>query len=270
MTHEGFTVWLTGMSGAGKSTLSEKLIARLRESACNNSGRTLRVELLDGDIVRTHLSQGLGFSREDRDTNIRRIGFVSELLSRNGVIMVVAAISPYREVREEVKQKIANFVEVFVDCPLEVLVARDVKGLYERALAGEVGHFTGISDPYEAPLDPAVVVHSDRETVEESVEKIWRELERRGLDSQRMIDLHSHTDQSDGTFTPAELVAEAARVGLRALAITDHDTFAGYDAAIPFAAGRGTRTDLRHRALDAVSGRLRAFAGLFPCHAAIS
>ncbi len=186
MTHEGFTVWFTGMSGAGKSTLSEKLIARLREAAGNSPGNNsgnngLRVELLDGDIVRTHLSKGLGFSREDRDTNIRRIGFVSELLSRNGVITVVAAISPYREVREDLKRRITNFIEVFVECPLEVLVSRDVKGLYARALSGEVGHFTGISDPYEAPQDPAVVVHSDRETVEESVEKIWRELERRGL-----------------------------------------------------------------------------------------
>jgi adenylyl-sulfate kinase len=182
MTHEGFTVWFTGMSGAGKSTLSEGLIARLRAAAGNNPGSTrLRVELLDGDIVRTHLSKGLGFSREDRDTNIRRIGFVSELLSRNGVITVVAAISPYREVREDLKRRITNFVEVFVECPLEVLVSRDVKGLYARALSGEVGHFTGISDPYESPLDPAVVVHSDRESVDESVDKIWRELERRGL-----------------------------------------------------------------------------------------
>jgi adenylyl-sulfate kinase len=178
MTHEGFTVWFTGMSGAGKSTLSERLIARLRATAGNNG---LKVELLDGDIVRTHLSKGLGFSREDRDTNIRRIGFVSELLSRNGVIAVVAAISPYREAREDLKRSIANFVEVFVDCPLEVLVSRDVKGLYARALSGEVGHFTGISDPYEAPLDAAVVVHSDRESVDDGVDKIWRELERRGL-----------------------------------------------------------------------------------------
>jgi len=129
--------------------------------------------------VRTNLSKGLGFSQEDRDTNIRRIGFVSELLSRNGVIAVVAAISPYRDTREEVKRRIANFVEVFVDCPLDVLVSRDVKGLYSRALSGEVGHFTGISDPYERPLSPCVVVHSERESVDESVDKIWRELERR-------------------------------------------------------------------------------------------
>jgi adenylyl-sulfate kinase len=174
LTHQGFTLWLTGMSGAGKSTISDQLMARFRAAQA-------KVELLDGDIVRTNLSQGLGFSREDRDTNIRRIGFVSELLTRNGVIVVVAAISPYRETREEVKRRIGNFVEVHVDCPIEVLAARDVKGLYKRALAGEVGNFTGISDPYEPPLDPDVVVRSDRETVDESVDKIWRELERRGL-----------------------------------------------------------------------------------------
>ena len=174
MIHQGFTLWLTGMSGAGKSTISDQLIARFRAAQA-------KVELLDGDIVRTNLSQGLGFSREDRDTNIRRIGFVSELLSRNGVIVVVAAISPYRETREEVKSRIGSFVEVHVDCPIEVLASRDVKGLYKRALAGEVGNFTGISDPYEPPLAPDVVVRSDRETVDESVDKIWRELERRGL-----------------------------------------------------------------------------------------
>ena len=178
MKHEGFTVWFTGMSGAGKSTLSEGLIVRLREAA---GAHGVKIELLDGDVVRTHLSRGLGFSREDRDTNIRRIGFVSGLLSRNGVIVVVAAISPYRETREEVKRSITNFVEVFVDCPLDVLISRDVKGLYNRAMKGEVGHFTGISDPYEAPLDPGVVVHTERESVDESVDKIWRELKRRNL-----------------------------------------------------------------------------------------
>jgi len=178
MTHTGFTIWFTGMSGAGKSTLSHALITRLREAGGENG---LKIELLDGDVVRTNLSKGLGFSREDRDTNIRRIGFVCELLSRNGVIAVVAAITPYRDTREEVKRRIANFVEVFVDCPMEVLVARDVKGLYSRALSGEVGYFTGISDPYEPPLSPCVVVHSECESVDESLNKIWRELERRGF-----------------------------------------------------------------------------------------
>jgi adenylyl-sulfate kinase len=173
MKHKGFTLWLTGMSGAGKSTISDQLMARFHEAGA-------KVELLDGDIVRTNLSQGLGFSREDRDTNIRRIGFVAELLSRNGIIVIVAAISPYRETRDEVKSKIGNFLEVFVDCPVEVLAERDVKGLYKRALAGEVTKFTGVSDPYEPPLNPDVTLPTHCETVEESVGKIWSELERRG------------------------------------------------------------------------------------------
>src|ERR1017187_3729359 len=170
MTHKGFTLWLTGMSGAGKSTLSDELMARFRSAGA-------KVELLDGDIVRTNLSQGLGYTREDRDTNIRRIGFVAELLSRNGVIVVVAAISPYRDAREEVKRRIGRFMEVHVDCPIDVLTSRDTKGLYKRALAGDIGNFTGVSDPYEPPVNPSVVVHSDRESVEESIEKIWRAME---------------------------------------------------------------------------------------------
>jgi adenylyl-sulfate kinase len=174
MTHCGFTVWLTGMSGAGKTTLSQGLMVRFRE------GRA-KAELLDGDIIRTNLSRELGFSRADRDTNIRRIGFVAELLSRNGVIVVVAAISPYRETREDVKSRISQFVEVFVDCPIEVLAARDVKGLYLKAMSGEVGNFTGISDPYEPPLKADVVIHSDRESVDESLDKIWGVLQLRKL-----------------------------------------------------------------------------------------
>ena len=134
------------MSGAGKSTISERVDAGLREAGA-------KVEMLDGDVVRTHLSKGLGFSKEDRDINIRRIGFVAKLLSRNGVIAIVAAISPYRAVREEVRGTIENFVEVYVDCPIEVLAERDVKGLYKQALAGEIANFTGVSDPYEPPLD---------------------------------------------------------------------------------------------------------------------
>jgi adenylyl-sulfate kinase len=174
MKHEGFAVWLTGLSGAGKTTLAERLVGRLRE-------QNARVELLDGDIVRTHLSQGLGFSREDRDTNIRRIGFVSSLLARNGIIAVVAAISPYRETRDEIKGSLPNFVEVYVECPIDVLTSRDTKGLYKRALAGEIEHFTGISDPYEPPLDATVIIHSDRDSVDEGVNRIWGELARREL-----------------------------------------------------------------------------------------
>ncbi len=172
--HKGFTVWFTGLSGSGKSTLSELLTQQLRAADA-------KVELLDGDIVRTRLSKGLGFSKEDRDENIRRIGFVCELLSRNGAIAIVAAISPYRAVRDEVRSRIPNFVEVHVTCPLDVLVERDVKGLYKKALAGEIAHFTGISDPYEPPLAPEVTVNSSTESVEESLDKIWAALENLGL-----------------------------------------------------------------------------------------
>jgi adenylyl-sulfate kinase len=174
---KGFTLWFTGLSGAGKSTLSAPIAERLRALGH-------RVEVLDGDVVRTNLSKGLGFSKEDRDTNIRRIGFVSHLLSRNGVVAVTAAISPYRAVRDEVRGNITNdgagFVEVFVRCPIDVLAERDVKGLYKKALAGELPNFTGVSDPYEEPLHPEVVVDSSTETVEASIEKILGRLRELG------------------------------------------------------------------------------------------
>lgn len=173
-SHKGFTLWFTGLSGAGKSTITGLIEGSLRAAGA-------RVEVLDGDIVRTHLSKGLGFSKEDRDTNIRRIGFVAEMLSRHGTIAIVAAISPYRAVREEVRSRIPNFVEVYVECPIEVLAERDVKGLYKRALAGEIPAFTGVSDPYEPPLNPDVVVNSSRETPEQSAAKIWATLEHKGL-----------------------------------------------------------------------------------------
>ena len=174
MTHKGFTLWLTGMSGAGKSTTAHLLKEKL-------SAAGARVEVLDGDVVRTHLCKGLGFSREDRDENIRRIGFVCELLSRHGVIAIAAAISPYRAARDSVRERIPNFVEVYIECPLEVLVERDVKGLYKKALAGEIAHFTGVSDPYESPLAPEVTIHSGRERPQESVARIWAALSERGL-----------------------------------------------------------------------------------------
>jgi len=167
--HKGFTIWFTGLSGAGKSTVSEKVYAKLKGSGA-------KVELLDGDVVRTHLSKGLGFSKEDRDVNVRRIGFVCELLSRNGVIAIAAAISPYRTVREEVRATIPNFVEVHVHCPIEVLAQRDVKGLYKKALAGEIASFTGVSDPYEPPHDPEVSIDSSQEEIEESVAKVFAKL----------------------------------------------------------------------------------------------
>jgi adenylyl-sulfate kinase len=167
--HKGFTLWFTGLSGAGKSTVSERIYARFREQGA-------KVELLDGDVVRTHLSKGLGFNKEDRDTNIRRIGFVCELLTRNGVIAIVAAISPYREVREEVRRQITDFVEVYVHCPIEVLAERDVKGLYKKALAGEIPSFTGVSDPYEPPVDPEITIDSSKESIDDSVERVWTKL----------------------------------------------------------------------------------------------
>ena len=170
---QGVTIWLTGLSGAGKSTIANALVEELQE-------RGRKVELLDGDVVRTNLSKGLGFSKEDRDTNIRRIGFVSNLLTRNGVASIVAAISPYREVRDEVRANIGSFVEVYVQCPLDELVRRDVKGLYEKALRGEIENFTGVSDPYEEPENAEVVVDTERESVEESVEKVLSALERLG------------------------------------------------------------------------------------------
>ena len=170
MTNTGFTIWLTGLSGAGKSTLAWLIEGRLRALDHN-------VEVLDGDVVRTHLSKGLGFSREDRDTNIKRIAFVCNLLTRNGVVSIAAAISPYREAREWARKEIGNFVEVYVKCPLDVCRQRDVKGLYKQVEEGKIKGFTGVDDPYEEPEHPELVIETDRETVEESVTRIFARLE---------------------------------------------------------------------------------------------
>jgi adenylyl-sulfate kinase len=173
----GAILWFTGLSGAGKSTLATAVAARL-------DGRCA-VEILDGDEVRTHLSKGLGFTREDRDINVRRIGFVARLLAKHGVFVITAAISPYEDTREEVRRLAREqgipFVEVFVNPRLESLVERDVKGLYKRALAGEIEHFTGISDPYEPPANPDVVVRTDVEPVDVSADAILKALTARGL-----------------------------------------------------------------------------------------
>ncbi len=166
---DGFTLWFTGLSGAGKSTIANAVVERLQAL-----GR--RVELLDGDEIRKNLSQGLGFSKADRDANIARIAFVAKLLSRNGVIAITAAISPYRETRDHARAEISNFVEVFVDCPLEVCEQRDVKGLYARARSGEIKQFTGISDPYEVPQNPEITVHTDQENVDQEVEIVLSKL----------------------------------------------------------------------------------------------
>lgn len=171
MQQDGITVWFTGLSGAGKSTIATELAKILRRQG-------YKVEILDGDIVRKSLTRDLGYSRADRDENIRRIGFVANLLSRNGVIVLVSVISPYRDVREEVGREIGNFIEVYVKAPLEVCEERDVKGLYKRARAGEIRGFTGIDDPYEPPLRPPVECLTDRETVTESVAKVMDKLER--------------------------------------------------------------------------------------------
>ena len=170
----GFTIWFTGLSCSGKSTLSNILEAELRKR-----GKT-KIEILDGDVVRTNLSRGLGFSKEDRDINIKRIGFVCKLLTRNGVVAIAAAISPYRSIRDYNRKEIGNFVEVYCKCPLEVCVRRDVKGLYKKALAGEIKNYTGVDDPYEEPLNPEVILETDKETHEESVAKIIRKLEMLG------------------------------------------------------------------------------------------
>jgi ATP sulfurylase/adenylyl-sulfate kinase len=169
----GFVVWLTGLSGAGKSTIAHALRDEL-------ASRGRSAELLDGDEVRTHLSKGLGFSKEDRDTNIRRIGYVARLVARNGGIVIAAAISPYRDVRDAVRAEIPRFVEVYVRCPLDRLVERDTKGLYRKALAGEIPNFTGVSDPYEEPLQPEVICDTSRESLAESVARVIDRLERLG------------------------------------------------------------------------------------------
>jgi adenylyl-sulfate kinase len=170
----GFVVWFTGVSGSGKSTLAGLLSAEVR-------ARGIHVEVLDGDEVRTHLSKGLGFSKEDRDTNVRRIGYVAKLLARAGACAMTAAISPYRAVRDEQRAQIGRFVEVYCRCDLATLAGRDPKGLYKRALAGEIENFTGIGDPYEAPERPEVVVDTATETKDESLRKIVAKLEEMGL-----------------------------------------------------------------------------------------
>jgi adenylyl-sulfate kinase len=176
--HKGFILWFTGLSGSGKSTLAEKIIPIFKE-------RGYKVELLDGDEVRTNLSKGLGFSKEDRDTNIRRIGYVARLLARNGAIAITAAISPYAEIRDEVRAYCEHddvpFVEVFANATIEALTERDPKGLYKKALAGEIKNFTGVSDPYEAPENPEINLRTDQETVDQSLEKIMSYLEKEGL-----------------------------------------------------------------------------------------
>ncbi len=169
--HQGLTVWLTGLPSAGKTTIAHALEKRLLTAGH-------RVEVLDGDVLRTHLTRGLGFSREDREENVRRIGFVAHLLSRNGVVAVVSVISPYRAVRDEVRElHSGRFFEVHVATPVDVCAERDVKGLYAKQRAGEITGLTGVDDPYEPPLHPEAVLHTERQTVEQSVETLWQALQ---------------------------------------------------------------------------------------------
>jgi sulfate adenylyltransferase/3'-phosphoadenosine 5'-phosphosulfate synthase len=195
----GFVVWFTGLSGAGKSTIANALKAELE-------ARGRHVELLDGDEVRTHLSKGLGFSKEDRDTNIRRIGYVARLVARSGGVAITAAISPYREVRNEIRAQTPGFVEVFARAPLDTLVERDVKGLYKKAIAGEIANFTGVSDPYEEPLYPEVVCDTSRESPAQSLSKVIAALERLG-----------HLDREVGERLPGGDELNALRAEARTL-----------------------------------------------------
>lgn len=173
MKQKGVAVWFTGFSGAGKSTIAEALTKKLISAG-------YQLEVLDGDEIRENLTKDLGFSKEDRDTNIRRIGFVAKLLARNGVIVLVPAISPYRAIREEMREQISNFVEVFVNAPLSVCEERDVKGLYKQVRAGKIKQFTGIDDPYEPPTNPEIECRTDLEELSESVDKIFNELKASG------------------------------------------------------------------------------------------
>ena len=174
MGNTGFTLWFTGLSGAGKTTLAKRVQKVMVQ-------RGLNVELLDGDVIRTNLSKGLGFSKEDRDTNIRRIGFVACLLARNDTVCIAAAISPYKAVRDEVRGLHKRFVEVYTYASLDELESRDVKGLYKKARAGEIKGFTGVDDPYEAPESPEIAIDTERETIDESTDRIVRHLELQGL-----------------------------------------------------------------------------------------
>ncbi len=170
---KGFTLWFTGLPCSGKSAIADRLAEVLKE-------RGMRVERLDGDIVRQSLTRDLGFSRKDRDENIRRVTFVAKLLSRNGVAVLTSFISPYREIRDESRREIENFVEVYVKCPVDVCMKRDVKGMYKKAIRGEIKEFTGVSDPYEEPLQPEILIESDKEPLEESVIRVLSGIEKLG------------------------------------------------------------------------------------------
>lgn len=166
---KGFTLWFTGLPCSGKSAVADKVAEILQEKG-------LKVERLDGDIVRQSLTRDLGFSKKDRDENIRRVTFVAKLLTRNGVAVLTSFISPYRKIRDEAREKIGNFIEVYAKCPLDVCMERDLKGMYKKAIKGEIKEFTGISDPYEEPLNPEILLETDKETLDESASKVVQKL----------------------------------------------------------------------------------------------
>ena len=186
MQEKGFVIWLTGLPSSGKTTLSLALKKALETYRHN-------IEVLDGDVIRENLSKGLGYSKADRDINIRRIGFVAHLLARNGVAVICAAISPYRTVRDEVREMTGDFIEVYVKATVETCARRDVKGLYQKAFAGEIKAFTGVSDPYEPPVKPEIICDTEKEAVEESVEKILQFIETHGYISR---DTYSEEDKA--------------------------------------------------------------------------
>ena len=254
-TSPGFTIWLTGLSGAGKSTLARALEQALRD-------RQRHVEVLDGDEVRENLSKGLGFSKEDRDTNIRRIAYVAKLVSRSGGVAITAAISPYRGIRDEARAQIGPFVEVFVRCPLDVLIKRDTKGLYARALRGEIAQFTGVSDPYEEPLAAEVVVDTDVESIEESARKVLHRLESLGYLAPSDGQIAPHGSQLINRLaTPAQANAlrdrlfMLPRVALTPRALADLDLIAvgGFSPLDGF---------LKKADYDSVVERMRLASGL--------
>jgi adenylyl-sulfate kinase len=224
-SHKGVTLWFTGLSGSGKTTVALEIEKKLKKMDIN-------VQRLDGDIVREYLTRDLGFSKEDRDENIRRNSYVAFLLTRNGIITLCSFISPYRKAREEARILIKDFIEIYVNAPLSVCEKRDIKGLYEKARAGVVPAFTGISDIYEPPVNPEIELKTDRETVEESAVKVINYLRYKGYISSGYADLHLHTTASDGTLTPTEVVQNAQDYGFGTIAITDHDSICGIEEAV--------------------------------------
>lgn len=252
LDRRGFVVWFTGLSGAGKSTVSAELVRKLRERG------EARVEVLDGDTVRTNLSKGLGFSKEDRDTNILRIGFVCELLARNGVIAVAAAISPYLEIRNRVRSQVKNFVEVFVSAPLETLIERDTKGLYKKAIAGEIKNFTGVSDPYEAPQAPEVLLETEKESIATSVDKVLRALELLGLLPDGKVNLSKEEEEKVKT----QLRANGKLLSGQTVSISEKVEQRGKWSTIPPHGGVLVDRFLTADKIDAVAGRLEELPSL--------